>query len=164
MTRSVTRKNPRRAPEVGVGQERGQQELSLRQQQSIASIIDELYEVFQAAVDASGGTVVLAASMEKGLTQVSLRVRHAPDSKGEVQRATLDMLGHVVADQNGRRAFLFGLCDRWNFKHPDQKCDPSVQERYRFLLARLAGSASGDAILKDAAEANGYDVGIFRRP
>lgn len=128
------------------------------QANTIAHHIEDLYRVFQGLVEEFGGVVALAASMEKPVPGVGLRVRHAPDSKGEIQKATLDMLGHVVADPNCRLRLLSALSAMWGFKVPIPRHEPTLEQKYRLLLA---GTSKSD--LERAADAGGFDVEAFRR-
>lgn len=102
---------------------------------SIASLIEDLHAALGVAVEAYGGTYALAAAMEKNHGEVSLRVRRAPDSKGQVQKATFDLLAFVAADPNARLVFLTQLLTRWGYKAPEPSSAPTAEEQLHAFAA-----------------------------
>lgn len=159
------KQGPQSHPQLVTGSVTGdaQTSFNLDVTKSISGHIDDVYKAMQIAVEAYGGTVALAASMEKSLPGISLRVRHERDSKGDVQEATLSMVGHIASDHEARLVFLHALCDAWGRKHTEANNEPTTEEKYRALVSRLAGSPAGEAILSDAARAGGFNAGAFRR-
>jgi hypothetical protein len=129
---------------------------------SVKELIADLHGALQEAVEDYGGTVALAAKMGKGHGEISLRVRREEDSHGQIQKAHLDLVAYVVEDRKARMRFINGLLKRWGCKPAELMREPTPEEKLRLILARLDG-ASGEAILKDAAESAGYDSAIFRR-
>ena len=164
--RSLPHERPQSDPKMGSGVVGGGEQLALqlRETGTISQHIDGIYQAFQQAVERAGGVVWLAASMEKPLPGVSLKVRHAPDSKGETQRATLDMLGHVGADPGARLTFLAALCDLWGCEPPELKRIATTEEKYEALLAEIEdANGVGKSIVERAARRLGTDAGAFRR-
>jgi hypothetical protein len=131
-------------------------------QATVASLIEDLHASLIAAVDAYGGTYALAAAMEKNHGEVSLRVRRAPDSKGQVQKATFDLLAFVAADANARTVFLTQLLARWGFKAPEPASAPTAEEQLHALLAALDGVA-GASVKEAAAKIGGFHARSFGR-
>jgi hypothetical protein len=149
--RTLPEKDPQTHPKQGSGPVR-----------SVADLIDDLYSCLQLGVADYGGIDALACSMGKSKGDVSLRVRRAEDSHKQVQRASLDMLSHVAEDPAARHTVVCELLRRWGYKQPERNVEPTPEEKLQMLISRLEG-ASGDAILKDAAEAAGWDPAVFRR-
>lgn len=131
---------------------------------TIAEHLAGIYRAWQEAVDEAGGTVWLAASMEKSHPGVSLRVRHALDSKGEVQKSTLDMLAHVGPDAKARMVFLAGLCELWGCEPPQLKRIVTDAEIGRATVEELEEAGKiGEALKQRIAKRLGCDVGAIRR-
>ncbi len=165
MPKALPQGHTQRTPNGGLGSRRGEQlELVPRDSSSVAEHIDGLHRVLGEAVEEAGGTVWLAASMEKPHPEVSLRVRRAPDSKGVTQKATLDMVAHLATDLQARAVFLAGLCDLWGFEPPAPKRLTTVEERYQALMAEIEeANGMGKALIDRAAKRLRTDSGAFRR-
>lgn len=164
MSRTVSKTSPPSHPPVA-GRLKGetvQPEFDFDSKRPIIEHIKGVYAAFKKAIDAFGGEVALAAYVERDLSDVQKRVAREQDTKGNLKQAFLDYVGVLGLDHAAREIFLFALCDLWGYKHPEAYREPSVEEKYRTLLSRLSGAA-GEAILKDAADAGGFNVGAFRR-
>jgi hypothetical protein len=108
---------------------------------SVAERIQELHEVLQAGVAEYGGTMALANELGKSHTDVSLRVRRAADSKGQIQRASLDILGHVTADEKARLRVLFELMERWGDRVESDELRAAFERQLAGLCHRLGFEA-----------------------
>jgi hypothetical protein len=131
-------------------------------QRTVASLIEDLHAALGEAVKVYGGTFALAAAMEKNHGEVSLRVRRAPDNKGQVQKATFDLLAFVAADPNARLIFLTQLLTRWGYKAPEPASAPTAEEQLHALLAALDGVA-GQSVKEAAARIGGFNPRSFGR-
>lgn len=163
-SRVVSKASPPSHPPAA-GRSKGaavQPEFDFDSKRPIVEHIRDVYRVLKSAVDVFGGEVALAAYVERDLSDVQKRVAREQDTKGNLKQAFLDYVGVLGTDHKARESFLFGLCELWGYKQPEAYREPSTEEKYRTLLSRLSGSA-GEAILKDAADAGGFDVGAFRR-
>jgi hypothetical protein len=126
--------------------------------------IHDFHGALQASVAAAGGVVKVADRMGKSHSEISLKIRREQDGHGTIQKATFDLAGEVASmGHPARLAFITELNRRWGLKPPVPIHEPSTEEKLRLIVGRLIGTPAGEAILKDAAEANGFDSNIFRR-
>lgn len=138
---------PPRHPHIGEGADGGE---VFDRPLTVAAAVDRLYEGWQKAIDEAGGTIWLAASMERSHPDVSKRVRHVRNDKGEVMKTTLDMVGHILVDDPDDKekknekaravfvAFVNDLCGyempkkKRRQKSPEEKAAESKQELLKF--------------------------------
>jgi hypothetical protein len=93
---------------------------------------------------------------------VSLRVRHAPDSKGDLQETTLSMIGHVGPDPEARLLFVNLLCDEWDLERTKPKQLKTEHEKFRALVKSLRRCGDlGEAAIQKAARELGIDPSEF---
>jgi hypothetical protein len=131
---------------------------------SVADQIAILYNALQAGVDVFGGIDAIASETKKSAPLTRLKIFRRPDSKGDVQKSTLDLLAHVVADPHARAVFLGALLDSWGFKPAEPKTDPNDTDMLRAVMLALdAAGDLGDDVRKRAAKAGGFDPAAFRR-
>lgn len=144
MNTSLPPTGHRTDPEIGSGEASGE---------TPARRITGLYRALQAGAEVFGGAVTLAAAMRKRVPDVSQRLRRAQDSNGDVQRASLDMMGHVATDPEARWAMLAVLCEEWGAEPPQRK---------RTLTREQIAEAALRVIGKSGVMADGHRKAIAR--
>lgn len=161
---SMLGRKPQRLPNAGLGGDGGTPESQLDLAlpptvREIAEYIEGIYKrCWEPAVEVAGGIMWLAASMGRPYPAVSLRVRHAPDSKGEIQKSTLDMVGHIASDRTAREVFLYGLCDEWEYDHPQRRHVPTAEEKREAMAVELSERRK-----REIEAAHGWPVGSLDR-
>lgn len=164
MSQGLPDEAPPRDPHVAGGGREGnpQMPLKLSATTSISEQLKGVYAALQKGVEAFGGVVSLAAAIGKNHGEVGRRVRREQDDKGDLQRAFLDYVAALGTDWKARHEFLSALCAWWGYKQPEPLKEPTVEEKYRALMAVLRGEL-GDSIKDKAAEIGGFDSGSFSR-
>jgi hypothetical protein len=160
-SRSMPTSSPQRNPNEDLGERSGGDQLSLFQR-SIASLIEDLHASLKESVNVYGGVYALASAMEKNHGEISLRINRGQNSKGEIQRATFDLLAFVCADPAARARFLTSLLERWGYKAPEPANAPTLEEKYRALMNVLTGE-TGEAVKERAARSAGFAAAEYRR-
>lgn len=119
----------------------GQSELPFPDEHALRQVgehIDAVYQALRDAVEEFGGTVAFAAAAEVPVSKMSVRLRRADDERGRPERAHLDILGVLAADQNARAVFLTRLAEAWGFLPPTPARPLTDAERAAILSEAVA--------------------------
>ncbi len=104
-----------------------------------------------------------ADDMGMSESEVSLCLRRAPNGKGVIQRATLDVIAKLRERPAALKAFLDDNAAPTFRLEPVDQPPPEVQlASLKAALAR-AGKA-GQAVMDDAADIGGFNPAVLRKP
>ncbi len=101
--------------------------------------ITRLYDAVASVVDEHIGQAALAESVGMARQTLNLRLRRDIDSKGDLQRLHVDVLGHVLVHPAARWALLERLCAICGAKPPEPVVAITDAEKVRLLAAELSG-------------------------
>lgn len=162
MPQSLRREPPRSHLEGGSSE---QLSLLSRAPSSVGEQQEIVYQAIREMVDAAGGVVWLAASMERAVGNVSTRLHRGLDGKGDVLTAPADFIAHAATDPQTRIVFLSALCAAWGFKAPEYAAKVVTDDEILRAFERDAEKCgeAGEAQISRIARDLGCDVAAVRR-
>lgn len=124
--------------------------------------IDDVYAITRDVARDHFGDDALAADMGISRQLMRLKLNREEDTKGDVQRLHLDVLGHIFLDAAARWDWLTRFAALCAAKPPVPLNEPTDSEKLAMLLGALDGE-SGEAILERAAAKGGIPKQMLRR-
>lgn len=110
----------------------------------VIELRDGIYRALQRAVDAFGGQAVFADAMGASLSDTHNRVLRKEDSKGNLQRAFVDHIAHVMTDERAAIVFLATLSDVAGFEPPVQRRRVNAEDIGNQWLKQLNALPPGE--------------------